>query len=30
MPNHRGLGLGFFLGGAWYRRRLALDLGMGG
>jgi hypothetical protein len=28
-PNHFGLGLGFFFGGAWYRRRLDFDLGIG-
>src|SRR5213080_1927885 len=26
-PNHFGDGLGFFLGGGWYRRRLDFDLG---
>src|SRR5204862_476713 len=27
-PSHRGLGLRFFRGGGWYRRRLDFDLGM--
>src|SRR5438552_9205647 len=27
-PNHRGLGLRFFRGGGWYRRRFDFDLGM--
>src|SRR3990170_749227 len=27
-PSHGGLGLGFFLGGGWYRTRFDLDLGI--
>src|SRR5712691_8545184 len=28
-PYHRGLGLGFFRGGGWERRRFDLDFGIG-
>ena len=28
-PSHGGLGLGFFLGGGWYRTRFDLDFGIG-